>query len=65
MKPFRGGLGGEVPGLDALARLACWQNLFLPTSSSGGIMLLALGTALRTFLHDAFLGLDSLGVVGS
>jgi hypothetical protein len=32
---FRGGLGGEVPGLDALAHLACWRNLLLPTSSSG------------------------------
>ncbi len=35
LKPFRGGLGGEVPGLDALARLACGRNLLLPTSSSG------------------------------
>ncbi len=34
-KPFRGGLCGEVPGFDALARLACWRNLLLPTSSSG------------------------------
>ncbi len=35
LNPLRGGLGGEGPGLYALARLACWRALLLPTSSSG------------------------------